>query len=505
MASERLIDPKQPIPLYLQLKTLLLEEMLLGRYGAGERLPTEHELCERYGISRTPITRALSELAEEGVILRHRRRGTFVNPHWLTGRSDRAEIRVVVPDGPWESMVRTAAPEGLELNVLKVSRLSLHQVLTHAVAEGRAPDLALLDSVWVAEFVAAGFLHALEDLDEEWIRREHDVDFLDPLAAVDRYRGRTYAVSAFADVAGLWYSKRELELLDLQPPTTWDELLTVLRALAAKGISHPIVMAGGSQGAETTSYCLVAVLGSNGVRVLGSDAVTVGSSATAEALSFLRGLIEEGLMSPEVVGYEWDRPIRLLAEGEAAICFGGSYEARTLAEAVGMPISELWERYGFMAVPGGPLGAPASAAGGMVFGIFRQAAQPRLAMRLLERIVAPDALARIAQTTGRVPPRRSAVALAALHSPFAPLVVEMLDGAVTRPATPLYPRVSAQLQSMLEAVLTGRLAPAAAAERTAELIAAITGLPVGPDSDEAGETAVPFGLEPVPAEPASSA
>ena len=43
---------------------------------------------------------------------------------------------------------------------------------------------------------------------------------------------------------------------------------------------------------------------------------------------------------------------------------------------------------------------------------------------------------------------------------------------------PSYPRVSAQLQAMLEAVLTGRLSPQAAAQRTAEMIGAITGLPV---------------------------
>ena len=43
---------------------------------------------------------------------------------------------------------------------------------------------------------------------------------------------------------------------------------------------------------------------------------------------------------------------------------------------------------------------------------------------------------------------------------------------------PSYPRVSVQLQAMLEAVLTGRLSPSAAAHRTAELIGAITGLPV---------------------------
>ena len=68
------IDPSQPIPLYFQLKTLLLEEIIERLYDGDGRLPTEHELCERFRISRTPVSRALSELAEEGVILRHRRR-----------------------------------------------------------------------------------------------------------------------------------------------------------------------------------------------------------------------------------------------------------------------------------------------------------------------------------------------------------------------------------------------------------------------------------------------
>ena len=68
------IDPKLPIPVYFQLKTLLLGDP--GRQLRAEgRLPTEHELCARHRISRTPVTRALSELAAEGVVIRHRRRG----------------------------------------------------------------------------------------------------------------------------------------------------------------------------------------------------------------------------------------------------------------------------------------------------------------------------------------------------------------------------------------------------------------------------------------------
>ena len=99
-------------------------------------------------------------------------------------------------------------------------------------------------------------------------------------------------------------------------------------------------------------------------------------------------------------------------------------------------------------------------------------------MRLLERSVAPEALARIARATGRIPSRRSAVALAAPRLAFVSQTAALLDHAVTRPSTAVYPRVSAQLQAMLEAVLTGRLGPAAAAQHTAEMIAAITGLPV---------------------------
>ena len=168
------IDPAQPIPLYYQLKTLLLEEILSGRYGSGERLPTEHELCKEYAISRTPVTRALSELAEEGVILRHRRRGTFVNPHWLRRRPDHPEVRAVVSGGPWGDLIRAAAPEEIQVNLITVPLRSLHQVLTHAVAEGQAPDLALLDSVWIAEFAVDGFLLPLAELDADWLGGEHE-------------------------------------------------------------------------------------------------------------------------------------------------------------------------------------------------------------------------------------------------------------------------------------------------------------------------------------------
>jgi multiple sugar transport system substrate-binding protein len=110
--------------------------------------------------------------------------------------------------------------------------------------------------------------------------------------------------------------------------------------------------------------------------------------------------------------------------------------------------------------------------------VFRQAAQPAMAMRLLRRAVASEALAQMARTTGRIPSRRSAVSLVSQELPFVAQTAEILQRAVPRPWMPSYPRVSVQLQAMLEAVLTGRLSAQAAAARTADMIGAITGLPV---------------------------
>jgi ABC-type glycerol-3-phosphate transport system substrate-binding protein len=375
-------------------------------------------------------------------------------------------------------VIRDAAPPGIQVNVVTVALPSLHQALTHAVAEGTAPDLAILDSVWIAEFAAAGFLYALEDLDAHWVRYEHELDFLEPLVSSNRSGGRTFGVSAFGSVAGIWYRRNELAALGLAPPRTWEELRAVARALAHSGLKTPFVMPGGSMGGETTAYCLIAFLASNGARVLEREQVAIDSPETAETLAFLRSLVDDGLMPSDVVAYEWTRPVRMLAEARAGLSVGGSYEAQTLAHAFGVSMDELWEHVGFIPVPAGPRGRPASVAGSMSYAIFRQSAQPQLAMRVLESAVAPEALARIAQATGRVPARRSAVELAAPDLPFLSQSAEILGSAVARPHIPLYPRVSKQLQSMLEAVLTGRIAPGAAARHAAGLIEAITGLPL---------------------------
>ena len=244
-------------------------------------------------------------------------------------------------------------------------------------------------------------------------------------------------------------------------------------------------------GGETTAYCLIAFLASNGARVLDGDSVSIDAPETAETLAFLRSLIDDGLMPPTSSRYEWTRPVRMLAEGKAALSVGGSYEAQTLARRVrrldgrAVGARRLHSRSGR---------APRTPGERRRLDELRHLPPVRPAAARDARArdaVAPEALARLAHATGRVPARRSAVELAAPVLPFLSQSAEILGSAVTRPHIPLYPRVSKQLQTMLEAVLTGRLAPEAAARHAAGLIEAITGLPVVRARREARTTATP--------------
>jgi len=63
-------------PLYLQAKTCLREAILAKR--VGERLPSERDLAKRFGVSFMTARRAVSDLVDEGLLMRRHGKGTYV-------------------------------------------------------------------------------------------------------------------------------------------------------------------------------------------------------------------------------------------------------------------------------------------------------------------------------------------------------------------------------------------------------------------------------------------
>ena len=78
------LDRNSPIPLYYQLKNVLLTKIQQSEWQAGDLIPSEQELQETFGLSRTTVRQTLSELVNEGWLSRHRGRGTFVTHPTMT-------------------------------------------------------------------------------------------------------------------------------------------------------------------------------------------------------------------------------------------------------------------------------------------------------------------------------------------------------------------------------------------------------------------------------------
>jgi multiple sugar transport system substrate-binding protein len=492
------MEPTAPEALYRQLINRLRADILAGRYGSDGRLPTEFELCELYGLSRTPVARALHDLAAADVVIRHRRRGTFVNPAWLAAHyRARPALRLLGPGPVWAGQIRELAGPDPPLEIESTEMGELHDRFRQQIAEGHGPDLVVVDSVWVAEFARAHFLTPLSKLDTGWLADALDTDFLPAFASAYRHDGDVVAVHAPADVTGLWYARDALASVSARPPRTWAELRETGAALASAGAwERPLVLPGGPAGGETSTYALVALLAANGASVLGpGPAVTLDSPAAVQAMAFLRQLVDDGVLNTEAAGYSGYQGVRLLAEGHAAMCVGASYQIQDIAIWSGLTLEGASDRFGFTPLPHGPsagaragghgaqaghgarAGHGAVLAGGMAYAIPRQAARPELAMSLLRTLTSTDVLVRQCLRTGQLPPRRSALEQVSAVSPFHAATSQLLEHAILRPVTPAYALVSDQLQSMSYDVITRRARPAAAVSRTAETISAITRLP----------------------------
>src|ERR1700755_2612687 len=65
---------------YLQVARTLRKEIVDGVYPVGSQLPTEHELCARFAVSRYTVREAPRRLRDDNLVASRPRAGTLVVP-----------------------------------------------------------------------------------------------------------------------------------------------------------------------------------------------------------------------------------------------------------------------------------------------------------------------------------------------------------------------------------------------------------------------------------------
>ncbi len=81
------IDRNSFEPAYIQLVYILKKQVASGELRAGDRLPSESQICMQYKVSPMTVRRAINILSDQGVVDNAQGRGTFVKPLKLSTAS----------------------------------------------------------------------------------------------------------------------------------------------------------------------------------------------------------------------------------------------------------------------------------------------------------------------------------------------------------------------------------------------------------------------------------
>jgi GntR family transcriptional regulator of arabinose operon len=91
-----IFDPSEGLTLTSQVREILLEEILSGRWQPGDRLPSVAALAQKSGLSRWPIQEAFETLRNEGYLRQSERSGTFLESMNPRGHSPLGTVGIAM-------------------------------------------------------------------------------------------------------------------------------------------------------------------------------------------------------------------------------------------------------------------------------------------------------------------------------------------------------------------------------------------------------------------------
>lgn len=204
----------------------------------------------------------------------------------------------------------------------------LHDELVGELSAGSAtPDVYSGDVIWPAEFAHDGLALPLDDYlpASFWDRFATPSDGSASDSALIRamsYQGHVYAVPYFIDEGFLFYRKDLLARAGLAPPATWEDLVQDSQTLKRLGLPYEFVWQGDDYEGLTCVWTEVladAVGGESDTGPIDAAlAARLASPQALKALTFLQGLIGDGVSPAEVRSDEEPQSDTAFDTGQAA-------------------------------------------------------------------------------------------------------------------------------------------------------------------------------------------
>jgi len=351
----------------------------------------------------------------------------------------------------------------------------LTQQLALDFSTGAGPDVSAFDGFLIPSFVEGGLLKPLEEVAGPEVNDWSGWAALsEGSRALMEYQGKFYGIPLGTDVRMIYYRKDIFEEAGLEAegwqPTSWEEILEAARKIKeAKPDSFPIQLnAGVAMGEATTmqGYWL-ALLGTGEKVTDDSGKYIVSSQGILDTLNLYKTIyVDEQLgdQRAQLLADGRNRSFANFRDGVTAILFEGDYFYRSVTpEGSEFAVANRDEVMDWAMVPAKEPGAGirgqdfVTISGGTGFVLNPATDAPKEAWALLSFMNEPEMQNAFQAIQPRITARTD------VEIPNSPFLTEtsqaLLPLTTARPNDPNYNAVSAEIQRMTEAVVSGELSP----------------------------------------------
>ena len=323
-----------------------------------------------------------------------------------------------------------------------------------ALASGEPAQLAVMFSIDAYDLIEQDLIFAFEDIDgvhSDWLG-----SFYPALMANGRIEGKTWGIPFQRSTIVAYYNKDQFLAAGLDPeapPTTWEELISMGKALTnddTYGLMIP------STGYPYWMFQALAI--QNGKEVMSNDGLTTyfDDETVVDTLEFWQSLSQEhGIMPTGTI--EWGTLRQAFLEGQTAMMWHSTGNLTAVKNNASFD-------FGVAELPANVrLGSPT---GGGNFYVFKDTSEEEraAAIKLIEFMTSPEQAAAWSIATGYMgvsPAAYETEALKSYTAEFPPALVarNQLENAVAEFSTFETARVREGLNNAIQAALTGAKSP----------------------------------------------
>ncbi|OEH56511.1 ABC transporter substrate-binding protein [Oceanobacillus sp. E9] len=323
------------------------------------------------------------------------------------------------------------------------------QYVTAFSSQSTEIDVFNADVIWPAEFAQANYALELDRfIEKDGINLE---DYFPGTVQAGKFDGKQWAMPQYTDAGVLYY---RTDIVDT-PPETWDDLIVQAEELKGEeGTEFGYLMQSAQyEGLITNAIEFIASYG--GEVVNENNEVVVDSPETVKALEKMKEVVGSDFVPSNILNFMEIETENAWIEGKSVFARNWPY---LMSSSNDEERSSIVGNVEMTTMPAGDAGS-ASALGGWMTMINRYSEHPEEAWEFVKFISGPEGQKISAVEGGRAPTIEALYddeEVQAVSSLFAnPEFREVLQTAVPRPVTPIYPEISDIMQIEISKVLTG--------------------------------------------------